>query len=316
MIIEKIDLDDYHNGSLSYCWLPIVSDGLGQAINIPVIIAKGIHAGPTLGITAVVHGNELNGMSVIQNLFTTIDVTKLSGTLIGIPVVNVPSVLVNERHFPDGQDLNRIMPGYKNGNRSQVYAHRIIQRIIKKFDYLLDLHTASFGRINSYYIRADLKSKVARDLAGIQNAQIVLHAPPENGTLRGTAMELGITSITIEVGNPDKFQKKMIRSSLSGIYNTLSYLNMYDIAINTKATPPVYCSNSYWIYTTIGGILEVLVQLTQRVKKGELIATVKNVFGKTQKSYYAPEDGIIIGKSTNPIGQSGSRIVHLGIIDS
>lgn len=60
----------------------------------------------------------------------------------------------------------------------------------------------------------------------------------------------------------------------------------------------------------------MLVQLTQRVKKGELIATVKDVFGKTQKSYYAPEDGIIIGKSTNPIGQSGSRIVHLGIIDS
>ncbi len=312
-IIKKIKLDLYKKNTLSYRWMHLVSNGIAQPIYIPVIIGKGIKEGPVLGLTAVVHGNELNGMSVIQRLFNSIDLEKLSGTIIGVPVVNVPSILVNERRFVDGVDLNRIMPGDKDGNRSEIYANRIVNRIVKNFDFLLDLHTASFGRVNSYYVRADLSSKIAKQLALIQNPQIILNAPPKDGTLRGAASDLGIDAITIEVGDPDKFQKGMIRSSLTGVYNTLSFLNMYDEDMDKEEDKVIICKKSYWIYSQIGGIIQVHVQLTQQLKKGELIATVRDVFGQVLKEYYAPEDGIVIGKSINPIGQTGSRIIHLGI---
>lgn len=313
-IIKKIKLDSYEKNTLSYRWLHIVSNGVGQPILIPVIIGKGTKDGPVLGVTAVVHGNELNGMPVIQKLFKSIDLTKLSGTIIGIPVVNVPSILVSERRFTDGADLNRIMPGNENGNRSQVYANRVINRIVKNFDYLIDLHTASFGRINSYYVRADLSSKIAKQLALIQNPQIILNAPPKDGTLRGAAADLGIDAITVEVGDPDKFQKGMIRSGLTGVYNTLAFLDMYETEIEEADDKAVICKKSYWIYSHVGGILQVHSQLTQRIQKGDLIATVKDVFGRVLKEYFAPEDGIVIGKSINPVGQTGSRIIHLGIL--
>jgi len=87
------------------------------------MIAKGATEGKTIGITAAVHGNELNGISVIQRLFSQIDVKQLQGTIVGIPVVNVPSFLKKQRRFIDGKDLNRIMPGNANGNISQVYAY-------------------------------------------------------------------------------------------------------------------------------------------------------------------------------------------------
>ncbi|WP_299624739.1 succinylglutamate desuccinylase/aspartoacylase family protein [uncultured Tenacibaculum sp.] len=313
-IIKRIKLDQYENNSLSYRWIHLVSNGIAQPIYVPVIIGKGIKDGPVLGITAVVHGNELNGMSVIQRLFNSIDLEKLSGTIIGIPVVNVPSILTNERRFVDGVDLNRIMPGDKDGNRSKVYANRIVNRIVKNFDYLLDLHTASFGRVNSYYIRADLSSKIAKQLALMQNPQIILNAPPKDGTLRGAAADLGIDAITVEVGDPDKFQKGMIRSSLTGVYNTLSFLKMYDETIDKEDQKAIICKKSYWIYSQIGGIIQVHCDLTQHLKKGDLIATVRDVFGTILKEYFAPEAGIVIGKSTNPIGQTGSRIIHLGIV--
>lgn len=313
-IIKKIKLDSYEKNTLSYRWLHIVSNGVGQPILIPVIIGKGTKDGPVLGVTAVVHGNELNGMPVIQKLFKSIDLTKLSGTIIGIPVVNVPSILVSERRFTDGADLNRIMPGNENGNRSQVYANRVINRIVKNFDYLIDLHTASFGRINSYYVRADLSSKIAKQLALIQNPQIILNAPPKDGTLRGAAADLGIDAITVEVGDPDKFQKGMIRSGLTGVYNTLAFLDMYETEIEEADDKAVICKKSYWIYSHVGGILQVHSQLTQKIQKGDLIATVKDVFGRVLKEYFAPEDGIVIGKSINPVGQTGSRIIHLGIL--
>ena len=94
-----------------------------------------------------------------------------------------------------------------DGNVSQVYAYRFFNRIVKHFDYLLDLHTASFGRINSYYIRADMANEIVRKMAFLQNAQIIVHNHPSDKTLRGTADQLGIPSITVEVGNPNVFQK-------------------------------------------------------------------------------------------------------------
>lgn len=312
-VIKELHVESFEKNQISYRWLHIVSNGIGQPIYIPIIVAKGEKEGPTVGITAVVHGNELNGMSVIQRFFNGIELSKLSGTVVGVPVVNVPSLMINERHFIDGQDLNRIMPGKSNGNRSEIYANRVIKRIIKNFDFLLDLHTASFGRVNSYYIRADLSSKMAYDLAYMQNPSIILNAPPTDGTLRGAASSLGIDAITVEVGDPNRFQKGMIRSSLQGVYNTLVFLKMYDDEIEHDNEEPVVCDKSYWIYTDLGGVLQVHVGLTDFVEEGQKIATIRNVFGQILKEYHAPQSGIIIGKSINPISQTGSRIIHLGV---
>lgn len=41
-------------------------------------------------------------------------------------------------------------------------------------------------------------------------------------------------------------------------------------------------------------------QVTDWVEKGQVIATVRNVFGEIQATYRAPEDGIVVGKSVNP----------------
>ncbi|MGB1120770.1 MAG: peptidase M14, partial [Saprospiraceae bacterium] len=117
------------------------------------MVARGRSDFPILGITAAVHGNELNGISVIQRLFSEINVEELNGVIVAVPVMNMPSFLRKKRRFNDGVDLNHIMPGKANGSISEVYAFRLMDRIVQHFDYLLDLHTASQGRINSYYIR-------------------------------------------------------------------------------------------------------------------------------------------------------------------
>ena len=315
IIIKKLNLKKAPKGKISKFLLALVTDGMGMPIYIPIIVASGKEDGPTLGLTAAVHGNELNGIPVIQRIFTEIDVKNLKGTIVGVPVVNVPSLMRKKRRFIDGTDLNHIMPGKSTGNVSQVYAYRVFNKIIKNFDYLIDLHTASFGRLNSYYIRADMKTKNTRQMALLQNAQIIVHNPPSDGTLRGAAEELGIAAITLEVGDPNRFQKGMIRSGLTGIHNVLHELEMIEGGIEKPDIPPVICKNSYWIYTKTGGILNVHPYVTDLVKKGEVIATLRNIFGDIIKQYHAPEDGIVIGKSNSPINQSGGRILHLGIID-
>lgn len=313
-VIQTLNVDDIEKGTINRYWLHLVTDGMGVPIRIPIMVAKGKKEGKVLGLTAAVHGNELNGIPVIQRLFDEIDIDNLSGTIVGVPVVNIPSLVRKKRRFIDGTDLNHIMPGKPDGNVSQVYAWRIVERIVKQFDFLIDLHTASFGRVNSYYIRADMSSETVRQMAQLQNPQIIVHNPPSDGTLRGTAAELDIPAITLEVGNPNTFQKGMIREGLTGIHNILDYLEMLKCEREEPDEAIVLCKKSYWIYTDTGGIMTVKPKVTDMVKKGEVVATIRNIFGDILKEYYAPEDGVVIGKSTNPINQTGGRILHLGII--
>jgi len=314
-IVDELKPFDVAPGTIERFRLHLVTDGIGQSVYVPVLIARGREGDKIFGCTAAVHGDELNGIPVIQRLFQQIDPESLHGILVGVPIVNVPSLLKLKRRFIDGIDLNHIMPGKSNGNISEVYAFRIVNNIIRHFDYLVDIHTASFGRVNSYYVRADMHQPRTAEMARLQNAQIIVHNPPEDGTLRGAAENLGIPAITLEVGDPYTFQRNMIHSGRTGIHNLLNYLGFTNDLIESPKTAPVMCERSYWMYTDTGGILRVHHNLVDRVSAGEIIADHFNIFGDLIRQYRAPEDGIIIGKSTNPICPTGGRILHLGIVE-
>lgn len=312
--IKKLNLQDFEPGKLHKVWFDIASDPFGEPISIPLMIRRGFKDGPVLGLTAAVHGNELNGIPVIQRLFSEIEDAALCGTIIGVPVANAPAFFHKQRRFIDNVDLNHIMPGKKHGNVSQVYAYRFFNGIVKQFDYLLDLHTASAGRINSYYIRANMNKPVTRELALLQNAQIIVHNPPADGTLRGAASEAGIPAITLEVGNPSLFQKGMIRSGITGLHNAMIYLDMLKGDIEPPEEEAIICQSSFWMYTEHGGLLSVKPGLTARLDKGEQVAVQTDIFGDVIATYKAPEKGILIGKSISPVNQTGGRILHMGAL--
>ncbi len=312
-VIDLLDIGRVPQGTVMKYWVNLVTDGVGRPVMVPVLVARGTAPGKIVGLTAVIHGNELNGIPVVQQLFQQLNPEELSGTVIGVPAVNIPSMLRKQRRFIDGKDLNHIMPGRPDGSVSEVYAYRVVNNIVSRFEYLIDLHTASLGRVNSYYVRADMHDAITARMAVLQNPQIIVHNPPADGTLRGAAANLGIPAITVEVGDPNKFQKGMIRSSLTGIHNVLSDLGITNLPVEAPDRQPVVCRNSYWIYSNKGGILQVHPQVGDMVSAGEKIATLQNIFGDTVHTYEAPEDGIVIGKNINPVSQTGTRILHLGV---
>ncbi|TXB61617.1 succinylglutamate desuccinylase/aspartoacylase family protein [Phaeodactylibacter luteus] len=309
---ESLDIGAVQPGEKKRFWLPVVQDGIGMPVRLPVMVARGKEPGPVLGLTAALHGNELNGIPVIQQLFREIDCEQLKGTVVGVLVMNVPGLMLQQRKFNDGVDLNRIAPGQADGNVSEVYAHRLIDRILRHFDYLVDLHTASAGRINSWYIRADMSQEATARMAILQNPDIILHNPPNDTTFRGAAARRGIHAITLELKDPHVFQNDVIEDGLIGIRNILYDLQMLPGAITWSAAETILCRYSQWIYTDEGGILHVLPQLGQTVGKGDRIAEVRSIFDEVEKVYWAPYDGVVIGRSISPINPTGSRILHLG----
>jgi hypothetical protein len=310
---RDLDIERFPPGTITRVQIELVGDGLATDILVPVLVARGHRKGPVFGITAAVHGNELNGIQVIHSLFQRMDLHALRGSVVGALAINVPGLHFHQREFIDGHDLNHIFPGSPNGNVAQVYAHRVVQRIIKKFDYLVDLHTASFGRINSLYVRADMTHPKCARMAYLQRPQIIVHNPPSDRTLRGTAMDLGIPAITVEIGDPQRFQPNYIRSSRVGLRSVLADARMLPRRAVAPAEEPVICEHSYWLYTDRGGLLDVLPKPTQMVERGEVVARLRNGHGDIIREYCTPEDGVVVGKSVNPVGQTGARILHLGI---
>lgn len=311
-IIDELQLDSLSPGIIHRRWLHLVSDGFGESIHIPVIIVRGLEEGPVLGVTAAIHGNELNGIPVIQHLVRNIDPRVLRGTIIGALTLNVPGLMLHQRYFNDGTDLNRIAPGRPDGNVSEIYIHRLVQRLLPSLDYLIDLHTASAGRINSWYIRADMDRKATARMARLQNPDIILHNTANDGTFRGTACSMGIEAITLELRDPHIFQFDVIGDALRGVENVMVDLNMIESNGPRRVQATIYCPDSFWLYSDDGGILNIPVKIGQLLEKGQKVAELRDIFGGLKKSYLAPESGIVIGKSVDPIAQTGSRIIHLG----
>ncbi|CDS06151.1 hypothetical protein LRAMOSA08679 [Lichtheimia ramosa] len=321
VVRDRLVIEEFPLNTISTAWIKMVKQGLSEWIRLPAIVCRGSKDGPVVGITAALHGNELNGVPCIHRVVSEIDVKNLSGTVVAIPCVNMVGYLQFKREYADGRDLNRLFPGKEDGFSSQVYCYQLMNKVISQFNYLIDLHTASFGRINSYYVRADMNDSGSAMLAHLQRPQIVLHNSGQDGTLRSAAAARGIKAITVEIGNPQLFQNQYIQWSYMGVMRILDHLDMFPMD-NAKpkdersSGPPntVLCSKGFWIYTKTGGVLEVYPGVNTIIRKGDLMARIKNIFGNVVDEYVAPCSGIVIGRSSNPVAMSGDRILHLGVI--
>lgn len=316
-IVTSVQVDEWPKGKATQLRVQMVGNGLGQIIHVPVIVVRGHADGPTLGVTAAIHGDELNGIGLIHRLLNDLDPSALMGTVVAVPVVNVPGYLRQERRFVDERDLNRIMPGKADGNPSEVYAHRFLTRVAACFDYLVDLHTASSGRANSFYVRANLKHETSAWMAFAQYPDIILHNEAKDGTFRGEMIGRGIPAITIELGNPHRLQRRVVRMGTEGLLNIMGRIGMIEHTMReARKRMPVVCTTSSWMYTQSGGVLRVLPELGEKIKRDSIVAEVHDIYGNLIDEYHAPNDGIVIGKSVNPVNLTGSRIIHLGKVAS
>src|SRR5258708_16535693 len=75
-----------------------VPAGVDAAMDIPVIVINGAKLGPKLALLAGAHGTEYASIIALQKLAKTTDPHALSGTLIAVPLLHLPSVLQQVPH--------------------------------------------------------------------------------------------------------------------------------------------------------------------------------------------------------------------------
>ena len=72
----------------------------GEAVTIPVMIARGATPGPVLWLHGCVHGDEYCGAFILHEAFRSIDPGALAGAVVALPVLNITASQRGQRMSP------------------------------------------------------------------------------------------------------------------------------------------------------------------------------------------------------------------------
>lgn len=284
----------------------------GISVPTPVLVAHGLQTGPIVCLTAAVHGDELNGIEMVRRIFYGVDPKELSGTIVGIPIVNMFGFRRNSRYLPDRRDLNRYFPGSPTGSSASRIAYSLFENVIKHCDALVDLHTGSFHRTNLTQIRADLSNPKVLELTQNLGALPVLNSRAQGGTLRGAANRAGVPTITLEAGEPGRFQPKEVAAGVKGVRTLLNKMGMVKkTSLWADPQPVFYQSN--WLRADTGGILFSKVELGDEVSRGQVLGTVTDPITNNRSEIRADNDGRILGMALNQVVIPGFAAYRVGI---
>ncbi len=277
---------------------------------IPIEIVNGKYAGPTLMVNAAIHGDELNGVEIVRQLINTIDANKLKGTLIAVPIVNVFGFIHKSRYLPDRRDLNRCFPGSDKGSLASRMANTFFSLAASRCDYIVDLHTGAIHRTNLPQVRADLSNPETLRVAQAFAAPVLIDSPLREGSLRSEAEKIGIPVITYEAGEALRFEPLCISAGLIGIRRVMQTIGMLR-ASRKKQLSPVVAKSTSWLRAESNGILRTLVNLGDRVARGQVLAYINAPLGHGEVAIKANKGGIVIGQQTLPLVNEGDAIFHL-----
>ncbi len=242
----------------------------GLQADTPVLVAHGTSPGPVLCLTSAIHGDELNGIEIVRRVYHSIDPETLSGTLIGVPVVNLVGFQRASRYLPDRRDLNRFFPGNPRGSLASRVAYSFFESVIRHCDYLVDLHTGSFHRANLPQLRADLSDPRILAMTKGFGAIAVLHSNDRDRSLRSAATHAGIAAVTIEAGEPMRLQPEEVEQGVRAIESLMDSLGMIS-RFHLWVDPQPVFYESIWVRTSGSGILLGSVELGDRVEIGQTL---------------------------------------------
>lgn len=284
--------------------------------SIPVQVLRGKRRGPTVFISAAIHGDELNGIEIIRRFKKLSLLKKIKGTLILVPIVNVYGINTLSRYLPDRRDLNRSFPGSTKGSLAARMAKIFFDEIVKKCDYGIDLHTGAIHRSNLPQIRTNTKNEETLKLAKAFEAPVILHSEVRDGSLRAEAQENGVPILLYEAGEALRFDDTSIKIGVKGIVNVLRALDMLPQSLKRQHRTPLLFKESSWVRAPESGMLRTVKALGDAVKRGEIIAFIDEPLGDNSFAMRSSFDGIIIGKSQIPLVQEGDAVFHIAAFEN
>ncbi|MBK1869824.1 succinylglutamate desuccinylase/aspartoacylase domain-containing protein [Aestuariivirga sp. YIM B02566] len=278
-----IDLDaaGRQSGSLS---LPaLLPDGEERRITTPIhCLAQG--EGPTLVLTAGVHGDEYEGPIALAELARGLDPGSIRGRIIILPRVNAPACDAGVRSTPiDGLNLNRAFPGRADGPFTSRLAHVIETELYARADYAADFHCGGailhFLPSTLFVVTGDEQEDRRRlDLArGFGARHCMLFGAKTMGvevSIDAAMLRQDVIGISGEFGGSAEVTPAAMDLCRTGLKRLLGHLGITPPQAPSEPIEPQLVDvrpDECYVLAEMEGLFEPLVQLGDDIAAGALV---------------------------------------------
>jgi predicted deacylase len=283
-------------------------------IEIPIYVFRSQQPGPTILLSAGMHGDEINGIEVIRKIIIRKEIQNLlCGTLIAIPVMNTVSFLYQSRDLPDGRDLNRCFPGTKNGSLGSRIAYDLMKEIIPLIDMGIDFHTGGAKISNYPQLRCMFEDQASLRIAHLFSPPLIINSVYREGTLRKEASKKNKPILVFEGGESLRFDYQAINEGINGCLRLLHHHKM--IKEEVPPNPFVKLKKSAWVRAKLSGLFHISKPNGAYVNKDEILGAICNPFGQVEARIISPFDGYIVGVNNQPVVNQGDALIHIGTED-
>ena len=288
---------------------------------MPLLHATGSVRSPILVVTAAVHGNELEGVRAIPRVFQRLDPHRLKGTIVMVPVTNMPAFEANTRTSPiDNLNLARECPGKPDGTLTQRIADVLCQQLILQSDFYIDLHSGGPDMdIPTLVGYIHEESPVGRQsLAAAKAFGVPVlwgHPPPvPPGRTISVAHAAGIPSLYTETAGGGRAGLGAIEHYAQGVINVMSWLGMCSGAMEPQG-PTLHLwgdgNLDFLISAPCAGLFESEVALLAEVKKGHRVGAIRDVWGQELCAVQSNRDGMLLFLRNTPTVNAGDGVAFV-----
>lgn len=304
---------DIPPGSRTTVNLPVAQLYTHTPVTMPVHIIHSRRPGPTLLVCAAIHGDEINGVEIIRRLLKLPQLSRIRGTLLAVPIVNVLGFIDRTRYLPDRRDLNRSFPGSEKGSLAGRIAYLFKSEVLDKASHVIDLHTAAIHRANLPQVRVNLADEASAAMAGAFGLPVVINSALIEGSLRHVADSQGIPVLTYESGEALRFDEPGIKAGVRGIVRVMRHLGMLPAGRSAAIPTRKYfvADSSNWVRAEQDGIFRATVALGAHVQKGQTLGYIADPFGEREIAAKANVAGIVVGRTNLPLVHEGEALYHI-----
>jgi hypothetical protein len=303
-----------------------VPAGVDAGTNIPVVVVNGAKPGKVLALVSGAHGTEYTSVIALEKLIEKLDPAEISGTVIIVPLVNIPSFEQKVPHVNpvDGKSMNRLYPGKMDGTQTDRASFLITREVVEKCDHLIDLHGGDLDeslRPYSYWTKTgnDAQDNFSKEMVlafGLDTIIISGDRPKDPAAsryLENTATTRGKPSITVEAGYAGTVETDDLAVLVNGCLNVMRFLKM----LPGGATPvehPVWIEKVWSVLSEQTGIFYPLVRRGTYVEQGMKVGYVTDYFSKTIFEARASAAGVVLYICAVPSMKKGDTIANIGVI--
>jgi len=294
-------------------------------LNIPVAVVHGAKPGKVLALVSGAHGTEYASIIALEKIISMLDPAEISGTVIVLPLVNIPSFEKKIAHVNpvDGKSMNRFYPGKMDGTQTERASFLITKQVVERCDHLIDLHGGDIDeslRPYSYWTKTgkEQQDAMSREMLlafGLDHIIISTERPTDPAAsryLENTATTRGKPSITVEAGHAGTVEAEDVNALVNGCMSVMRYLKMLP-GSPSWIEHPVWIEKVSTVASEQTGIFYPLVRRGSYVEQGMKLGYVTDYVGKIIFEARAPVAGVVLFIRAVPSMTKGETVANIGV---